>query len=223
MTLLLTMLPFYLFGNLHCLGMCGPMALFLSHSPFRYYYLLGRLISFTLAGTIAGGLGEVIGIYLQNFYLSGLFSISVGLLFILSAYLSFFGTWGGIGIWLKQFVNKIEIQFHSKLDLQRAYPLFTFGFLTIALPCGQTLFVYSACALSGSVFIGTLNGFVFGVLTTPALFMAMQAKKQLRSWLPYYRFVAFSSLMLVGGLALLRGFADFGWIAHLNVGSIVIY
>ena len=57
MTLLLTMLPLYLFGNVHCLGMCGPLVMLIGQHHFRYFYFVGRTLSFTLAGGLAGAAG----------------------------------------------------------------------------------------------------------------------------------------------------------------------
>jgi sulfite exporter TauE/SafE len=67
MTLLLAMLPYYLLGNLHCLGMCGPLTMMLGAHRFRYFYFAGRLFSFTLAGGIAGELGAVLNVFFNQF------------------------------------------------------------------------------------------------------------------------------------------------------------
>ena len=74
MSLLLTMLPLYLFGNLHCLGMCGPLVAMIGHHRFRYYYFLGRTLSFTLAAMAAGGAGAVLHLFLNQYHISALTS-----------------------------------------------------------------------------------------------------------------------------------------------------
>ena len=60
MSLLITMLPLYLLGNLHCIGMCGPLVMLLGQQRCRAFYFLGRTLSFTLAGLLAGALGSVL-------------------------------------------------------------------------------------------------------------------------------------------------------------------
>ena len=41
MTLFLAMLPIYLFGNIHCFGMCGPLAMMIGHHRFAIGTFLG--------------------------------------------------------------------------------------------------------------------------------------------------------------------------------------
>lgn len=221
MTLLVAMLPLYLVGNFHCLGMCGPIAMLLGSSPYRLYYLLGRLTSFTLAGAIAGALGEVIQLSLGN--LSGALSIALGVIMILAAFLLA----KGINLPFSQSFAKalapLHTKFQSLLLLKEPWPLFMFGFLTIMLPCGQTLLVYSACAISGSLASGIINGFAFGILTTPSLYLAMYA----RSWVPkakqWYQTIVICSALIIGVIAVLRGLADWGMINHLSIHPLVLY
>ncbi len=94
-------------------------------------------------------------------------------------------------------------------------PAFLFGFFTIALPCGQTVIVYSACALSGDVYVGMINGFVFALLTTPSLFMAMHAHTILSPLRKHYQTIIGVSAVVVGALSLMRGLAELNVISHL--------
>jgi sulfite exporter TauE/SafE len=218
MELLIAMLPIYIMGNVHCLGMCGPIAMWIGSSRFRLFYLLGRLIAFTFAGTIAGGLGEVIGAFLSAYHLSGFFSLILGVCMI------------GIGI-LTALGHAIPFPRHFNIQgaLQRwllidePWPLFLLGAMTIALPCGQTLLVYSACALSGSMAEGTCNGFVFGLLTTPALLLAMHARRWISKAKPWYEPIVAIAACGVGVLACLRGLAEWGVIPHAGIHHFVVY
>ena len=78
MTLFFAMLPVYLFGNLHCIGMCGPLVAMIGRHHFRAYYFLGRLASFTLAGWIAGALGAVVTGIFAYYHVSALASFLFG-------------------------------------------------------------------------------------------------------------------------------------------------
>src|SRR5215203_4067712 len=70
MALFLTLLPLYLFGNVHCLGMCGPLVIMLGQHRYRYFYFIGRLLSFSLAGMLAGEAGAVLNVILKQYHLA---------------------------------------------------------------------------------------------------------------------------------------------------------
>lgn len=201
------MLPVYIVGNLHCLGMCGPIAALIAASPFRGYYLLGRLSSFTLAGTLAGAFGYVVQAVLEPYRLTSLFSIVLGGAMVVSGTFILMGKSFG----LKQF-KYYEEKMAVLLMKKGPFALFAFGFLTIALPCGQTVLVYSACALSGSAIIGTLNGMAFALITTPSLLLAMQARHFVKAAHHLYRPVMGLSGVIVGGVAVYRGLFAGGWV-----------
>lgn len=210
MTLLFSMLPVYVLGNLHCFGMCGPLVMMIGRHRYRSLYFFGRLLSFSLAGLLAGEIGAVLNLVLQRFHLPAAASFLFGGILILI----------GLGSLLSWRLPPLKplgriSQSLSLLMLRDApLPAFLFGFFTVALPCGQTLLVFSACALSGSAAVGLLNGFAFGLLTSPSLFFAMQTVSLFQKAKKYYTAVVGISALLVGALALCRGFAEMGWIPH---------
>ena len=67
MTLFFSLLPVYLFGNLHCLGMCGPLVVMIGRHRYRLFYFLGRTLAFTLAGAAAGAAGAVLDVVLKEY------------------------------------------------------------------------------------------------------------------------------------------------------------
>lgn len=226
MALLLSMMPIYLFGNLHCMGMCGPLVMLLGKSEFRHFYFLGRLLSFTCAGTLAGGFGAVIGILLHELHIpivaSFLFGGTTALLGITILLKSHYPGQDQLAKLLAPLSQKLC----SSLLKEKPFSTFLFGFFTILLPCGQTLIVYSACALSGDILTGTLNGFAFALLTSPSLFLAMQARKTFSFAKKYYNHLIGWSAILVGTLACLRGLAEIGFIEHFVLNTnyhIVLY
>ena len=198
MTLLLTMLPLYIFGNLHCLGMCGPLVMMIGKHRFRYFYFAGRLFSFTLAGLLAGEAGAVLQVILKQYHIPILTSFLFGTVILLAALFSLLG-WQYPGYHLLARRLAGVNQSLSLLMLRdQPWPSFLFGFFTIALPCGQTLIVFSACALSGDLWVGLINGFVFALLTTPSLFMAMHAHRLFFNLKKHYN-------MIIGILGLMVG------------------
>ncbi|MGK5594342.1 MAG: sulfite exporter TauE/SafE family protein [Parachlamydiaceae bacterium] len=219
MSLFLAMLPVYLLGNLHCMGMCGPLVMLLGQSPFRHFYFFGRLTSFTLAGLIAGGFGAVIGVLLSDFNVAALLSLFFGgTMTFLGICTLFHLSYPGhhvIARWLAPLNQKLSIS----LLQEKPFAIFLFGFFTILLPCGQTLMVYSACALSGDLLVGTANGFAFALITSPSLLVAMQAKRTLLFARKYYNHLVGGAAIFVGILACLRGLAEYNLIPHLVLNT----
>ncbi len=215
MTLFLAMLPVYIFGNLHCIGMCGPLVAMIGKHRFRNYYFLGRLLSFTMAGWIAGALGAVVTVALAHYHVSAIASFLFGGIILVAALAS---------LWHRPFPGlHLLVGPSRKLSLlmlrDRRWPTFLFGFFTLALPCGQTIIVYSACALSGDPWAGLINGLLFALITSPALVCAMHAWKLLGRLKYHYNTVMGLAGLLVGGLALCRGFAEMGVFPHLVLNA----
>lgn len=224
------MLPIYLFGNLHCLGMCGPLVMMIGQHRFRYFYFLGRLLSFSLAGLVAGEAGAVITLVLRQYQVTAYMSFIFGLFF--------FGLgisqWSGFQYPGYHWLAKKLARFNPVMSLlilkDQPLPSFLFGFFTLALPCGQTLLVFSACALTGDPLVGLGNGFAFALLTSPSLFFAMKAHGIFKNARRHYQTIMGIASCFVGIVAILRGLAELGVISHwiLNPNSsfhyhIVIY
>lgn len=215
MSLLLSMLPIYLFGNLHCMGMCGPLVMMIGHHHTRYYYFLGRMMSFTLAGMLAGEAGSVLNLILQQYHISAMASFFFGTL-IISIGICSLGGWNYPGYhWLAKRMAHVNRTLSLLMLRDQPWPSFLFGFFTIALPCGQTIIVFSACALAGDLWVGMINGFAFALLTTPSLFLAMQAHTLFHRLKKYYQVIMGSAALLVGILAICRGLAEMEIIPHL--------
>lgn len=214
MTLLIAMLPLYLFGNLHCVGMCGPLVLMIGRHKYRYFYFLGRTLSFSLAGMAAGGLGAVANAFFNHYHLSEAASFLFGGLLTILGICTLLGRSYPGQRWIS--LRTAGAQQSLSLFMLRdcAWPTFLFGFFTLALPCGQTLIVFSACALAGDPWVGLLNGFAFALLTSPSLFLAMQAHALLRRFRHYYQTVVGVSALLIGALSILRGLAESDLISH---------
>lgn len=214
MTLFLTLLPLYLFGNAHCLGMCGPLVMMLGQHRQRYFYFIGRILSFSLAGMLAGEAGAVLHVLLKKYHLGEATSfIFGGMIFIMGLH-TLFG-WSLPRIkWLSKPLTLINQTLSRLLLKETKLSTFLFGFFTVFLPCGQTLVVFSACALTGNAYIGLLNGFALALLTTPSLALAMHSHILLKKFKHHYNTVLGVSSLVIGTLALCRGLAELGWIAH---------
>jgi sulfite exporter TauE/SafE len=215
MGLFFTMLPLYLFGNVHCLGMCGPLVMMIGQHRTRYFYFLGRLLSFSLAGMFAGGMGAVSNLFFKQLHLAEAASFIFGLLLIALGIAILSGTQPSLPLPLSRRLQRFNQSLSLLLLKDQPAASFLFGFFTLALPCGQTLVVFSACALTGDLLAGLLNGFAFALLTSPSLFLAMKAHQLMRRALRYYQAVIGLSALSAGLLAVLRGLAELELIPHL--------
>jgi uncharacterized protein len=219
MSLLMSMLPFYLFGNLHCAGMCGPLVLMIGRHRFRYCYFLGRLLSFSLAGLFAGAMGSVLSVFLNQYHLAALacFLFGAVILWIGMSHLT------GMRFFHLHFLNKFLVKTNQSLSLlmlrDQPWPTFLFGFFTVALPCGQTVVVFSACALYGDPFVGWVNGLCFALLTSPALLAAMHTHVLFQAAKRHYNLIMGICSVIIGLLAFARGLAEMEIIPHLAIQS----
>lgn len=226
MTLFLTMLPFYLLGNLHCIGMCGPLVMMIGHHRYKYFYFLGRMLSFSLAGMIAGEAGAVLQVVLREYHIPAAASFLFGGVILLVGLFSLM-KWQYPGhIWAARRLAGVNHTLSLLILRDKAWPTFLFGFFTVALPCGQTIIVFSACALTGDTIIGLINGLAFAFLTSPSLLLAMHAHTLLRGLKPYYNTIMGTCAIIIGTLAICRGLAETEAIPHLVLNPdyhIVLY
>lgn len=216
MAFILSLIPLYLIGNFHCLGMCGPLVMWLSKHPFRNAYFLGRLFSFTLVGICAGELGFILTYFFKEWKISFILSLLFGLIFI------FFGLSRFIKLpsYQPKFLASQMRLFSNKIAplvmKEKFLPIFIFGTATIVLPCGQSLMVFSLSALTESPLMGGINAAVFALLTTPSLWFAMQASSPFKLLKKYYQNIMGSFTIMIGILSLLRAFASEEMIPHLS-------
>ncbi len=214
MALLLTMLPFYILGNLHCIGMCGPLVMMLGQHRWRYMYFAGRVTSFTLAGMLSGEIGAVFNLILSRYHISALTCFAFGTAIIAIATNTLMG-WHYPGHqWLAKKLSRVNHNLSLLILSDQPWSTFLFGFFTVALPCGQTLIVFSACALSGDPLIGMLNGLVFALLTSPSLVLAMHTYNLFQKMKKYYNRIMGILGLLIGLLAWARGLAEMQLISH---------
>lgn len=214
MTLFFMLLPVYLFGNIHCLGMCGPLVMLIGQHPYRYCYFMGRLFSYSLAGWAAGEAGAVLHLYLSLYHLAAVASLTCGILICGWGLSTLFGWHAKQNKGQSKLMARLNLTLSQLLLKETAWSTFLFGCATVLLPCGQTLVVFSACALAGGALVGLLNGLVLALFTTPSLLLAMQAHYWFKRFRGYTDTVLGLSTVAVGLMACCRGLADLGWIAH---------
>lgn len=200
-----------LIGSLHCVGMCGPIALLLplqrQQKVFRWIqlgaYFFGKTLAYTLMGLLFGIVGEGLFIaeYQQEFsILAGLVMIGMGLFSLL--HISLKGLQNPL---LKGFAL-LKSALGRQLTKKTLSSSLFIGFLNGFLPCGL---VYTA--LFGALAMGNLwdsMGYMtaFGLGTIPLMlllvvlgdFLPVGLRRQLNQWLPMV-------VIVVGILFVLRG------------------
>ncbi|HEY8118988.1 MAG TPA: sulfite exporter TauE/SafE family protein [Methylophilaceae bacterium] len=197
-----------LLGGGHCVGMCGGIVGAVTVSlpgskpkiGFLLCYNAGRILSYTLAGVLAGVVGA------SSFFLDHvlpvekiLYALASFMLIVLGLYLA--GIWRGItyleligsGVWKR-------LQPYAKPFL----PIKTFPQALIVgavwgwLPCGLVYSVLVAALATGSPLRGGTLMLAFGLGTLPALLAMGLAAVRLKLWLQNVWVRRFSGLLVLG-------------------------
>lgn len=221
---LLTAFLVGLLGGVHCVGMCGgivgALSLGLSEQQrcgvARWYFLLaynlGRVISYSFAGALLGGIGWLaanwsglhqIQQYLQ--LLAALFMVALGL---------YLGGWwqalvvlerAGGAVWAR-----LEPLGRRFLPVRSPAHAFALGLIWGWLPCGLVYSVLVWAVATADPLRGAALMLAFGLGTLPNLLLMGAAAAGLAARVrdPRTRQIAGLLVVLLGGYALLRWFTQ---------------
>lgn len=201
-----------LFGALHCVGMCGSIMGVLTFSlpqenrqhPGRLlgylgYYNTGRVLSYTLAGSLAGAFGaEVLMSISPQYGHSILLLMATSLMVAVGFYLA--GWFPGLAyieragapVW-----RKLEPLGRKLLPVKSSWQALLYGLIWGWLPCGL---VYSALFIAlgqGSALQGGVFMFLFGLGTLPAVMATGIFAEQV------LRFARNPRMRIIAGIALI--------------------
>lgn len=211
MTLAWTAFVMGLVGNLHCLGMCGPLALAIPikrHNPqARLFsvllYNLGRILVYALFGAAFGLIGKAIK--LSGFQQT--MSIVLGAVIVLSILFPLF-TKGSNILKTSAFsgLGKLKSMFRFLLKTRSYSSIFILGVLNGLLPCGLVYMALAGAIVSGTWQMGALYMALFGLGTLPVMFtlpylgqlLSENLKRRFRKLVPI-------TMLLFGLLLILRG------------------
>lgn len=183
-------------GSLHCLGMCSPLVASCQRKTWQYF--VSRALSYTIIGLLAGSIGAFIFKNFLDFSAKKLAIVIVIVCFIQIVFIlrSNNNKTTGIALRFINFINKYSPFSQSA----------TLGIITALLPCG---FLYSAilmCAAFTNPFLSALGMFIFAVVTSPVLIGSKTVFHYLsKKSTKFYKYVSVFLLLLVAGLALMRG------------------
>ena len=200
-----------LFGSLHCIGMCGPIAIALpvpdsTNVSFffgRLLYNLGRVVSYMLLGTLFGLVGQRIALAgAQQFV-----SIALGVIILILVLLPQKQKNYIIQLSLVQkVVQPLKANIGMLFMKGTLSSMFSIGILNGFLPCGFVYIGLAGAIASGDAISGAAVMFLFGFGTIPAMFTAtvfgkyinIGIRTKLRKATPYLA-------MILAVLFILRG------------------
>lgn len=174
-----------MFGSLHCIGMCGPIALALPIQTTDTFtrllaavvYNIGRVITYGILGVLFGLLGNA-------FQLAGLqqtLSIVAGSLLILLILFpfAFKKVFSGKTIIEIPYVQSLKKMISARLKSHAFSSLFIIGVLNGLLPCGLVSLAVIASIAAGSVAQSSLYMVLFGLGTLPAMVALIFSKNSI--------------------------------------------
>jgi sulfite exporter TauE/SafE len=196
-------------GSIHCVGMCGPLALSLPFSRFSKYqkwlaivlYNLGRVGAYSTIGLIVGLLGRGI----NWFGLTQIISIVLGAIILVSVVLP--RLLKTKSIHMPAWINRYQINaLQYLIKKQTVGWMFLVGIMNGFLPCGLVYMAVAAALVAGSVGNAVLFMIFFGVGTIPAMvaLVAIAQNLPLHIRVSFQKFVPIVS-MIIGALLILRG------------------
>ncbi len=196
-------------GSLHCLGMCGPLALALpaprdasrlDRALGRLLYNLGRTATYAFMGLFAGLLGHV----LQLGGLQQTVTIALGILLIATLFLNtrHMPDWV-----LNRFYRPVQRGLGKLLQRRGKLGLFQVGLLNGLLPCGLVYAALAGAALQPGALRGALYMALFGLGTVPMMFAISMGGLTLRStrFKPVLQYLVPALTLTAGVLLILRG------------------
>lgn len=177
-TIIILALGFGLATSLHCVGMCGPIALSIGLSAQNKLkfalknltYQIGRVSTYIILGIVLGLIGE--GFSLAGF--QNYLSILIGVLMILMVFIPrFFDNQSTNLSIFSTLMLKLKMSLGKLLRKQDYTSLYTTGLLNGLLPCGSVYAALTAAIGFGSVKNSALFMLFFGLGTVPLMFLTV--------------------------------------------------
>lgn len=164
-----------LFGSIHCVGMCGPLAFAIPSFRNQAWlvlfdkliYNIGRTFTYTI-------LGLGIGLVGKQLWLAGAqqgLSIMTGIFIILAAFSRMFNISVGNGSWANRMIQPFNRLLSNTIKHKSGH-LIT-GIINGLLPCGFVYIALVSALNTGSSISAAQYMFFFGLGTLPLMFITM--------------------------------------------------
>ena len=208
-----TALTIGLVGSLHCIGMCGPIAIALPLGRKSWWhrtlggltYNLGRILTYGLLGAVFGLLGQ--GIEMAG--LQRWASILIGAAMILSVlFPALFKGKIKIEQFLFGYAGKMIGKFRKLFAIQSFPSLFLIGLLNGLLPCGLVYVAVAGALNTNSIPGGIVFMLLFGLGTLPVMLAIPLIGNLIGSgFRKKYQYLLSVLVVVLGILFVLRGLA----------------
>ena len=204
-----------LIGSLHCVGMCGPLAIVFctgeNNTPSQtiksaLFYNLGRTFTYSILGLLFGFLGS----FLMVTNLQKTVSIILGILLIVSFIfnINIDQSINGSTI-IKKYHSSVRKFISQMMAKSKEYHPFQLGMANGLLPCGLVYLALAGAIATGSVINGIMFMALFGLGTLPMLFALVvsigmfpkRIRNLFRPILPYVS-LAFGLFLIYRGMAI---------------------
>lgn len=199
-----------LMGSLHCVGMCGPIALGIPSAERNTFSILksgliynsGRIFTYACLGFIFGIFG--MGATISGFQ-PGL-SVFLGITIIVAAVYPRFAKSRKAGSWTAVVSSKLSSLIKPLYSDPSVSSIFTIGVLNGLLPCGFLMTGLAAALISDSAVHSMSYMALFGLGTLPAMltmnlapgFISLKTRNRIRP-------LGFYFALFIGGLLIYRG------------------
>jgi sulfite exporter TauE/SafE len=209
--MLYTAFIFGLISSLHCIGMCGPIAMMLPIDRTNQAKKVTQILTYHLGRLSAyGTIGLVFGLLGKSFFLAGIqqqLSIFIGMTMILVVLTpeQFFAR-HNFSKPIFRFISNIKTTLGSQFKNKSYKSLFTIGLLNGFLPCGMVYVALFGAIAMQSASLGVLYMLLFGLGTVPLMssvvyfnsFLTIRIRNKIQKIIPY-------AVMCIGLLFILRG------------------
>jgi sulfite exporter TauE/SafE len=161
-------------GSLHCVGMCGPIAMMLpADTSKKWKFITGRLLynggrigTYSFLGLLVGFIGESTSYFISQKSLS----IILGILILIGVFLP--KNWQNkiaLNQQIFKFTNFIKSSLSALFKKHSLATQFSFGILNGFLPCGLVYAALSGAFLTERIIDGMFFMTLFGLGTLPML------------------------------------------------------
>jgi len=200
-----------LLGSIHCIGMCGPIALslpYLGVSKWNAFagimaYNLGRTLTYALLGALIGILGK--GIWVAGLHAQLSLLIGIGLAAV--AIFSISVETQVLRIPLVRRLNQwVGLELGKRMRDHRIQTSLAIGALNGLIPCGLVYMAIAGALSNGTITGGALFMALFGMGTIPLMaFTALAGQAINQRWRARLRRLAPVLMLLIATLFILRG------------------
>ncbi|MEX1190480.1 MAG: sulfite exporter TauE/SafE family protein [Brumimicrobium sp.] len=209
-TIVLTAFSLGLVTNLHCIGMCGPIAMALPLNRKNKWSIAGGVTSYSLGRSLGyATLGVIVGLIGVSAKLLGTLqwiSIVSGILIVVFAWGHFYNISKKSNILNKWIMRAMSRLLKNRSKKTASSRLIGIGLINAFLPCGMVYIALITALNTGNLANSTLFMFVFGLGTLPG-FLFLGNLKDFFSRMAFFnkRVVLASLISIVGLFMVLRG------------------